>query len=78
VEARDSEGFIRQVIRAIVETEGISRIFEKIREKRNDLAHAGASANALTVSNVERFYDELDRLIAATENVLLAPTDPDN
>jgi len=78
VEARDSEGFIRQVIRAIVETKGISRIFEKIREKRNDLAHAGASANALTVSNVERFYDELDRLIAATENVLLAPTDPDN
>jgi CRISPR-associated Csx2 family protein len=78
VEARDSEGFIRQVIRAIVETEGISSIFEKIREKRNDLAHAGASANALTVSNVERFYDELDRLIAATENVLLAPTDPDN
>jgi hypothetical protein len=42
------------------------------------LAHAGASANALTVSNVERFYDELDRLIAATENVLLAPTDADN
>jgi CRISPR-associated Csx2 family protein len=78
VEARDSEGFIRQVIRAIVETEGISSIFEKIREKRNDLAHAGASANALTVSNVERFYDELDRLIAATENVLLALTDADN
>jgi len=69
-EARDNEVFTREVIHAIVKTEGISGIFEKIREKRNDLAHAGTNSNALSVGNVERFYKELDRLIFRVEQTL--------
>jgi CRISPR-associated Csx2 family protein len=64
-EARKDENFTRKVIQHIEKIEGISKFFDKIRIRRNDLLHAGSRENALTVSKVDRFYDELDQLIAA-------------
>lgn len=66
-EERDDEEFASRVYQEIGRMREMISIFSKIRQKRNDLNHAGNREGALTVANVDRFYNELGRLIAEVD-----------
>jgi hypothetical protein len=61
----------RKIIDFILAHKGLSKAVERIRDRRNDLNHAGFSENGLRVERAARFSTDLHQTLIEVEAVLL-------
>jgi CRISPR-associated Csx2 family protein len=72
-EGRKDPALTRKMIDCILAHGELHRTVERIRDRRNDLNHAGFTDNGLRVDRARRFSEDLQECLIGVETVLLGP-----